>query len=66
MRGMARTSEGYQGCPCPGSLRHCVLSLAVVPPRRDTLPTLAVNRAEPKLFHPSHLLPALMNSSECE
>lgn len=46
-----RTGEGYQGCPCLGSLPparsfHWQPSF----PTGDTLSTLAVNRAEPKLF----------------
>lgn len=43
-----------------------VLLLAAVLPRRDTLPTLAMNRAEPKLLRPPHLFSALMDSSKCE
>lgn len=35
-------------------------------PAGDTLPTAAMNRARPKLFHPSCVSPALMNSSKCE
>ena len=62
-----RTSEGYQGCPCLGSLPptgsfHWQPSF----PAGDMLSTLVVNRAKPKLFHPSCVLPALMNSSKCE
>ena len=66
-RGTARTGEGYQGCPCPGSVPPAG-SFRWRPsfPAGDTLSTLAVNRAEPKLFHPSRLLPALMSSSKCE
>lgn len=59
-----RTSKGYQGCPSPTSLSPAG-SFDWQPsfPTGDTLSTLAVNRAEPKLFHPSCILPALMNSS---
>lgn len=66
-RGLLRTGEGCQGCPCPRSLPparsfHWQPSF----PAGDTLSTLAVNCAEPKLFHPSCILPALMNYSKCE
>lgn len=66
-RDMVRTGKGYQGCPCPGSLPSA-RSFRWQPsfPTGDTLSTLAVNCAEPKLFHPSRLSPALMNSSKCE
>lgn len=60
---MMGTGEGYRGCPCPRSLPPAGSCPSLWGTRSRPL---AVNRAEPKLFHPSCVLPALMNSSKCE